>query len=115
MLTHKALTLGFFPIIFLRNYPTAEDIKKAMFGPRQYMVALYLNSHQDSLVNDGNKVDLHKYGLTKADPILFVDRNNVKGELQEVLSKRMERALVSNLQAGLISFSGVNDTDAMTS
>jgi len=81
--------LGFFLVKLFPKNPTAKDIKEKMFGAGRYhKVDLYLTPHATGPVHDGYKVDLDKYGLTKKNHIVFVDRNHDKTESKEVQDER---------------------------
>jgi len=85
-------------IMALPKNPTAKDIKKFMFGASRYhKVDLYLNSHKSTPVRDGDNVDLDKYGLTKNDHLLFVDRNHDKKESKEAQDEQVDESVTKQL------------------
>jgi len=81
--------LGFFPVGLFPKNPTAKFIKEKLFGAGRYhKVDLYLTPRAIAPVLDGHKVDLDKYGLTKNNHILFVDKNHDKTESKDVQDER---------------------------
>jgi hypothetical protein len=79
-----------FVIAGLPNVHTVVNIKKALFGNRYKKIDLYLDSGQSSPVNNTTIVNLSRHGLTKANPLLFVDRDNDAEESKEVNDERRQ-------------------------